>query len=281
MAGILSGLTSLGLEDLENTCIFEEEHAAHTAQKKVAKPLPEVEEKDLIYDRSFICPVCDSKYTSKVMKSGKAKLLSTDIDLRAKYEGIDAMKYDVHVCPKCGYAVLTHYYQPLINAQIRMIKESICNKVKIHIPEGETYTYEEVIERYKLALACAVVKHGKDSEKAYICLHLAWLLRGYGEEIEKANDPDKILEEIRQQEKDCLKNAFDGLLSARQKETMPICGMDQSTLDYLLAALAYLLREDTVAAKVISDILTSGVANSRTKDKARELKELLLARHRK
>ena len=75
--GILSGLKNLGLGNLENMDVFE-------GQKKqeAKKPEPFVaqkpQEKDLIYERSFTCPVCDTSFTSKVMKSNKARLLGTD-----------------------------------------------------------------------------------------------------------------------------------------------------------------------------------------------------------
>ena len=62
---------------------------------------------------------------------------------------------------------------------------------------------------------------------------------------------------------------------ARQSEDFPIAGMDSTTLDYLIAALAVETQQKDVANKMISDILGSRTANSRIKDKARTLKEIL------
>ena len=62
---------------------------------------------------------------------------------------------------------------------------------------------------------------------------------------------------------------------ARQSEEFPIAGMDSTTLDYLIAALAMETGDYDVAGKMISEILTSRTANSRIKDKARLLKEMM------
>lgn len=115
--GILSGLGSLGLGGLEGMDIFEEEEKKEKMQT-AAEPA-KVEEKDLIFDKTFSCPVCEKEFPAKIMKSGKAKLLGTDADLRAKYDGIDPVKYDVELCPFCGYAALTRYFPKITPTQVK------------------------------------------------------------------------------------------------------------------------------------------------------------------
>lgn len=239
-------------------------------------------EKDLIYDKSFSCPVCDNKFSAKIMKTGKTRLISTDLDCRPIYEGIDSSKYDVVVCSMCGYAAMLSYFKPLLNAQIKMVKEGICGKVVMQNPVGEIYHYEDVIPRYQVALACALVKNAKDSEKANICLHFSWLLRGYRQNLAEENNlSDEKEKTLIAQEEKFLEKALEGLINARQKENLPICGMDQTSLDYVIAAVAFELNRDTIAAKMVSDILLSPIANSRMKDKARDLKQLIVEKHKK
>ena len=60
--GILSGLKSLGLGSLENVSLFEEPKKKETEKAEQAAAL-KVAEKDLVYDRSFVCPVCDCSFT--------------------------------------------------------------------------------------------------------------------------------------------------------------------------------------------------------------------------
>lgn len=278
--GILSGLGDLGLGNLEGMDIFESEEKE--AKKKAAAEPVKVEEKDLIYDRSFTCPVCEKEFTAKVMKSGKAKLLGSDSDLRAKYEGIDAVKYDVEMCPCCGYSALSRYFVKLSPAQVKLIKEKVSNNVNISAYNGETYSYEHAMERYKLALVCAVVRHAKASEKAYICLKSAWLMRGYQENLMEtgANNP-ALLESLAKQEEEYLMNAYKGFVEARQSEGFPMCGMDEITIDYLIAVLAVRFKKFDVASRMIASILASPSANARMKDKARDLKEEVLLQLKK
>ncbi|MBQ7955274.1 MAG: DUF2225 domain-containing protein [Lachnospiraceae bacterium] len=280
MAGLLSGLSSLGLGNLESAKVFEEpeKEKAQSNEPEVHK----VEEKELVYDRGFECPVCDSKITSKVMKSGKAKLEGTDMDLRPRYEGIDPLKYDVILCPKCGFTALTRYFKAMTPMQVRLIKENISKNVQLHPFNGETYTYEEAMERYKLALACAVVRQAKASEKAYICLKSAWVLRGWKESLdEKAADYQANKKELESAEVEYLKNALEGFTGAIANESFPMCGMDETTMDYLLAVLAMKFGQYDVSSKLIANILVSPSANARMKDKARELKDMIVAEIRK
>ena len=276
--GILSGLGNLGLGGLEGMDIFEEEKKP----EQQAAEAPKIEEKDLIYDKTFTCPVCDKEFTSKIMKSGKAKLLGTDSDLRAKYEGIDPVKYDVELCPHCGYAALGRYFTGLTSTQAKMIREKVSAKVQIHSYEGETYSYEHAMERYKLALVCAVVKHARASEKAYICLKSAWLLRGWAESLKESGEAEeKTIAALEQQENEYLQNAYKGFVEARQSESFPMCGMDEITVDYLLAVLATRFKKFDIASRMVASILAPPSANARMKEKTRELKEEILQQLKK
>lgn len=274
MAGLLSGLEGLGLGNLENLDIFEAPKSE--SEKAQAEPV-KVEEKDLVYDKAFECPVCDNKFTVKFMKTGKAKLLGTDQDLRARYEGIDAVKYDVELCPKCGYTALTRYFPHISFGQAKLIRENISEKIQLRPYTGEFYTYDEALERYKLCLANAVVKRARASEKAFICLKTGWLLRGYQESlVEEGNADQAKMKELKAMEDNYLLNAFTGFVEAVQNESFPMCGMDEMTINYLLAVLAKRFKKYDVASKMIAMILTSPNANTRIKDKARELKEQVL-----
>ncbi len=278
MAGLLSGLAGLGLGNLENAQIYEE---SKEEKKEVKAEAPEIQEKDLILDRTFECPVCDAKITSKTMKTGKAKLLQTDRDLRPVYEGIDAQKYDCILCPKCGFSALSRYFKPMAAVHRKLIKENISDKVQLHTFKDDIYSYEEAMERYKLALVCSIVKQAKASEKAYTCLKSAWVLRGWQEELEKTGGDKAKLQKLKEEEKEYLKNAMEGFISAKATESFPICGMDETTVDFLIAELAFGFGKYDIASKLVASILTSASANARMKDKARELKDEILVELKK
>lgn len=272
---LLSGLGGLGLNGLEDMDIYDDAEKEE-AKKKAQEPV-RIQEKDMIYDKVFKCPCCDGNAPAKIMKSGKAKLIGTDQDLRPRYEGIDPIKYDVILCPNCGYTALTRFFPNLTGPQAKLIKEKISASVKIPNYNNDTYSYGEAVERYKLALVNAVVKRGRASEKAYICLKSAWLMRGYRESLTGTMKETPELEsELKAREEEYIQNAYNGFVEARQNEGFPMCGMDEITVDYLLGVLAAHLRKYDVASRMVASILTSSSANNRMKDKARDLKEQIM-----
>lgn len=278
MAMTLSGLSELGLDHLEDIDIFATPPKEEKKKEAPTTPkAPELQEKDFIFEKTMECPVCGRSFTTKIMKTGKAKLEATDRDLRPRYHGIDATKYDVILCTKCGYAAISRFFPRVTGVQSKLIRENISNKVRLASVGGETYSYEEAMERYKLALAAAVVKRAKTSEKAFICLKSAWLLRGYAESLENTEAADEArMKDIAAKEEEYLQNAYVGFLEARQSENLPICGMDANTVDYLLAVLAVHFQKYEVASRMVATILTSATANNRIKDKSRELKDEIL-----
>ena len=275
MAGLLSGLSEIGLGGLENMEVYEQPEDKEA--EKQAEEKPEVKEETFLFDKSYECPVCYQGFKAKTVRSGKLCSLGTDRDLRPLYDQMEPLKYDVVICPHCGYAALTRFFGGLTAGQIKAIKENISANFHPVKEEKETYTYEEALYRYKLCLANTIVKHGKVSEKAYICLKAGWLLRSMGENLDPAvEDYNKKMQEIKEQEKDFLKNALDGLITARQTESYPICGMDEVTLEYLIAVLAIEFEKYDISSRLIYNILNTPTVNNRIKDKAREVKDELL-----
>ena len=275
MAGLLSGLSEIGLGGLENMEVYEQPEDKEA--EKQAEEKPEVKEETFLFDKSYECPVCYQGFKAKTVRSGKLRSLGTDRDLRPLYDQMEPLKYDVVICPHCGYAALTRFFGGLTAGQIKAIKENISANFHPVKEEKETYTYEEALYRYKLCLANTIVKHGKVSEKAYICLKAGWLLRSMGENLDPAvEDYNKKIQEIKEHEKDFLKNALDGLITARQTESYPICGMDEVTLEYLIAVLAMEFEKYDISSRLIYNILNTPTVNNRIKDKAREVKDELL-----
>lgn len=275
MAGILSGLEKLGLGNLKDADLYD--NAKKNEKSGAGAQAPVVQEQDFLFEKAQKCPVCDNEFKAKTVKIGRAKLKGTDMDLRPKYESIDLLKYDVIVCPKCGYAALSRYFKYMTSAQAKLIKQNITPNYKGKESTSETINYEEALERYQLTLANAIVKKARASEKAYICLKSAWLLRGYAESLdENAADTKTKKEELEAQENEYLQNALEGFLAARQSETFPMCGMDEQTVDYLISVMAIRFEQYDVASKLIGSIITSTAASPRMKDKARDLKEILV-----
>ena len=260
--GLFSGLEKMGLGKLNKLEVFEEDTAKKGAKKgeeSQQASKPKVTEEDLLFDKSYTCPVCNNEFHSKMIRTGKVKLLSADTDLRPKYQLVDSLKYDALVCPSCGYAALSRFFKFMMPAQAKLIRENITKNFSGLPKTGGTYTYDDAILRHQLALANAIVKKAKNSEKAYTCLKMAWLFRGKRETLPK----------------DLLGKAYEGFMTAFSRESFPMCGMDEMTVTFLVAELARRTGKYEESGRWISKVLTSRSANERIKNKARDIKELL------
>lgn len=276
MADLLSGLEQFGLGNLKNMNLYDEPKKDE-GDGKAPAAVHVMQEQDYLFDKAATCPICDKEFKTKTVKVGKVKLVGTDLDLRPKYEQVDLIKYDIVMCPHCGYAALSRFFKFVTSPQAKRIKESISASFKPQTEVKELYTYEDALERYKLTLANAIVKQAKPSEKAYICLKTAWLLRGQGEHLDTAApDYAEKKKKIDEDENEYLHNALEGFLAARQTESFPMCGMDEPTVDYLIAVLSMRFEQYDVSSRLVAGILTNPAANPRMKDKARTIKEMLV-----
>lgn len=234
---------------------------------------------DKLFDKKYICPVCDNNFTSKTVKTGKAKLVRSDMDLRNVYEDIEPLKYDVILCPKCGYGALSRFFPNVTSEQQKFILEKITPNFKPLVEKEDDYTFEQALTRYKIAFANAVVKAAKVSEGAYLSLKTAWLYRSYKESLDMdAPEYEEKKAKLEKLEKETLRKAYDLFIKAVQTEEFPMCGMDEGTVDYIIAVLAMEFGDYFDSSKLLSKLLTSYSATSRLKDKARDVKEELSRR---
>lgn len=287
--GILSGLEKFGFDKKEAKSIFDEGSVSSAAPEKVKEQqgqpaaeepqAPAHTEDEFLLAKTVHCPVCDESFRSRMVKTGRVKRLEPDFDLRPRFAYIDTNKYDVSSCPKCGYTAMNRYFDHLSKGQIKMLEQEVRSKFKPKEgakaeEKAEPYTYEEAIGRYKLALYCTMVKKGSTSEKAYECLKLAWLYRGLCEEMEASGETEgEAYSNAKQEEAMYYDQAYEGFIKAIASENFPMCGMDENTVNILLANMAYRLGKYDVASKLVSTVLTSRVAPRTVKDRAMLLKE--------
>lgn len=310
---LLSGLDSLGIDNITDANIFEKPKPKKPSPTQTAAPQkpktisPEQKEIEATLDRKYKCPVCTKEFTSKGIKTGKARQIATDDDLRPRFQDFDANKYGAVVCPNCGFAAIQNFVKTTNQIQVKYIKEGISKNFKGIPPESTPITYDEAIQRFKLCLVNTIVKKAPNSERAYTCLKIAWLLRGKREDMQKkapeylqpidklaqaqlksyvakltpeqqkeAAEYYKALTETKKEEIECLSNAYQGFSVAISTENFPMCGMDDSVVSYLLAALAVRLGKLDEASKLISRVITSRVAKESLKEKARDLKDIIM-----
>lgn len=281
--GLFDGLEKLGFtKKIKDDELFASNKPRKSNTTEAVMQI-EKKEEDYLFEKRYTCAVCGNAFTEKTVKTGKARRITSDIDLRPRYVGIDAIKYTMVFCKNCGYTAFASSFPHISPMQRKLLKEEIQQNYK-GVEEGEgTLTYEEAITRFTLGLYCAVVKRAKNSEKAYICLQLAWLYRGCAEELE-AKEPKKNkakLTALKEKEKSYIEKAHDGFTEAVAHEMFPICGMDEMTFNYLLAALAYHIGKFDECKKLLGSILVSRQASKTVKDRALNLKEIVMEESKK
>ncbi|MCR5784742.1 MAG: DUF2225 domain-containing protein [Eubacterium sp.] len=247
-----------------------------------------MEEKDYLLKKNIKCPVCEAKIQVLALKSGKVVRTESDMDLRPRNtNGFDSLKYGAYSCPVCGYTALSRTFDEILRPQRKLVKEQIqANFVPKAEEPLETYSYDDAIKMHKMALLTAMVKRAKMSEKAYTALVIAWLWRGK-RELLTAEDEERVAKEEApvngaevmeciNTEREHLKMAYDGFVTAMAEEVPPFIGMDMTTTEYLMAALAYEIGNYEDAAKLISRVITDKYVNSRVKNKALDIKDKIL-----
>lgn len=275
MANLFSGLEEFGLNNLSNINIYDEEEKDEEKDGKKSKQNT-FSEADIIFDKTYTCPVCNTEFKSKAVKTGRVKLQSLDTDLRPKYVQADPLKYDAILCPKCGYAALNRFFKYVTNAQADLIRKNISVKYKPTAEPESVYTYDDAIARHKMALVNSIIKKAKTSERAYTCLKTAWVIRGKAEHLplDTPNYKEEIAK-LKKEEKEFLSNAYEGFSEAFMKESFPMCGMDENTMTILVAELARKKGNLDEASRWISRVLVSRDASERIKERARDIKELI------
>lgn len=286
MDNIMSGLEKFGLSTSDDMFadIFEEGKKKQVDENGEVKAEEPPKEEDFLLKKGARCHMCDKTFMTLQVKTGRVKRLDSDDDLRPRFQYIDTLKYQILSCPYCGYTAPTRCADTMTSVQRKLLQENVCAKFKgtgnAEVPDS--YTYDEALERYKLALFNSVAKKDKVSEKAYLCLNIAWLLRGKNEEL--AKNPEVSEEEkakSKAEENAFYAQAYDGLYKAIQSESFPMCGMDEATMSILLAVMSFKLGKVENAGRLVSSVLTSPSANQRMKNKALELKEKIIEEMKK
>lgn len=73
MKGIFSGLEKLGLGKLEKVEVFEECSKKENDTQEAKKKAPAATEADFLFEKTYVCPVCDQEFHSKKIRTGKVK----------------------------------------------------------------------------------------------------------------------------------------------------------------------------------------------------------------
>lgn len=240
----------------------------------------EEEEKKYLFVKKVTCANCEWKFDDLRVMNSKLRRKEPDQDLRPRFQFLDTLKYGVTACPQCGYAAPVKSFDDLNKLQKKLLMEKVTSKFIGREPfVGATVNYDEAIQQHQLALFCAMAMENKLSEQAYLCLQISWLLRGKLEEAEAEPGliPDSEIQQLKEKEERFYRQAYDGLAKAALEEDFPICGMDQSTYDYMLAVMSFHFKEYDLSTKYCGNVVQNRGISAKLKDKALMLKDEIVA----
>ena len=212
-----------------------------------------------LFDKNVICPVCDSHFKTKTVKSKSPRVMAKDSDFFVRYSVANPYFYDVCICNSCGYAAMRSDFENLKTHKRELVLSNVTPKWK---PREYPDILDEklAIERYKLALLNAVLIDLPDSTKAMISLKIAWMNR-------LLNDTT--------QETLFLKQALEGFTDAYIKEIFPMYGLQRDSLMYLLGELNRKLGDYQTALLWYSKTIVSTNSSYKVKEMARIGKDLI------
>lgn len=193
---------------------------------------------EMIYSKKIVCPVCKHKFTSMKSMESKLRVEKVDTDFLTYYEGDNIpLKYNVTVCPKCGYSALDSNFNKINPRKANEIREKVTSKWKEQDFTGKR-TIEEALICYKLSLYCSQVIGSKKVELAGICLRIAWMYRILGSE--KENEFIKLSAKLYEE-------------SYTTEET----NMDELTITYLIGELYRRIRDIEKATNWMGKVISS------------------------
>jgi uncharacterized protein len=254
--GLFFGLADLGFDDLDNISLYNKTEKEKESEKQTnlrqSSPL------DFVYERKAECPVCYKQISIPTVKTSGIRILSRDTDFMTYYQEPNPMFYEAWLCKSCGYAALSSRFETITGTQRKLVRDKISSKWKFNKSYPLLFDVETAIEIHQIALLNAVIKMGRDSEKALICLKIAWLYR-------LKNEPEN--------EKKFLSQALTGFINTYEKESFPIAGMDEATIQYLIGELYRRLGDNSNALLWFGKTLIDRKAKDRIKNMARNQKD--------
>lgn len=214
-------------------------------------------EADFLYDKEVVCPLCQQKITVRVVKRSGLRLIRKDSDSLPYYKYINPLFYDVWLCNHCGYAALeTNFLTELTSSEKELIYQRVSSywQYRDYPP---TMPLDMALDRYKIALYCAEMRHINETEMSMLLLKMGWLQR---------------LKDNSEVEKRCLAKAVEGFKVLYEKGVFPVAGMNESALVYMMADLYYRIGDEKECLVWLGILLNDREAKPALKEKGRDLK---------
>lgn len=196
---------------------------------------------DVLFDKEVICPVCNKEFTTKKVRISKLRLIKQDMDFMPYYDKENPIKYNIFVCPNCGYAATEDRFDSVTGRKKDIIQKEVTSKWNKRSYGGKR-TIEQSIEAYKLAIYIGKLLEYSKIELGLLTLNLAWLYRLKGDE---------------EQEKRFLRLTKSLFEEAYYKESLTNANMDETKLAYLIGELNRRLGDKEQSLKWFNGVVSN------------------------
>lgn len=176
---------------------------------------------EFFYDKNVKCPCCNNNFKTKKVRRRKLRILERDSDFNIRYKDVNPLHYLVWICPNCGYSATESEYKELSNGEKTLLQENIARKWRQR-DYGGIRSVEEVEESYKLAIIIARLLRKPKAYVGSLCLRLGWLYRELGN-----TEEENIF----------LIYTLKYFQEAYQEEPLPMAGLDEISISYLIGEL--------------------------------------------
>jgi len=219
-----------------------------------------------LFNSEVFCPVCEKKFSVKMVRSSKLRLDKIDNDQRQHFFDFEPLWYAVWICPHCYYTNFNFAFKQInqgFKKHIIELGQKLKSKVKIDF--NSPITIDEVFTRYYMLLQTINLGKVDPGAAAKAWLRISWLYSDVGDNDMYLYASQQALEFYRQ-----------FYFNARRETSME---QDQR-LTLLLGELYLRLGQKEEALRFFrSSIIRKGGNNSlnqQAEDRIQELREELL-----
>lgn len=200
---------------------------------------------DDFYTKQIKCPICNNVFLGIKVKSKACIVVKKDEDFCTYYKDINPLFYEIHICPSCAYAAYESSFQDISQDEVLKLRDAFCAR-EVSRNFCKERSLNDALDSFKLALYTANIMKAKNSSIASLCLKIAWMYRY----LEDKN-------EIK-----FLQYALDNYLVTYEKERLPIGGLSQIKLTYLIGELHRRLGNYNEAVNWFSKVVASPERNA-------------------
>ena len=208
-----------------------------------------------LFDKTMECTCCKQDFVTKKVRTSRLRLEKRDEDFLNYYKTENPIKYNIFVCPNCGFAAYESKYETIKQDQINIIQSNVTlNWVQRDF--GGVRSNGKAMETYKLALYQGTLLGYSKLEIANICLNIGWLYRMEEDEEEKR----------------FISLARNKFIDAYNDESLSGTNMTEEKLTYLIAELSRRIGDKETALSWFNTCLSSAAIkmNPALEEMARE-----------